>query len=205
MERSLLLAILTSDYVEEVAMLRLKQLSARLASPSSTTAVSLAVLGMIVAIGFIALKTSAQERREHPTTAHPPTDPLAGLMLAKLASTQKIVAGLVSKDFGQIKAGGEDLARICDAIEWPINADDVYTQHRMELRRQADKFISMAQERNLDGAAFTYMHSVATCINCHQHCRDVLRIAEIPNRTSRVIPIPAVDDDSTYSNRPILR
>lgn len=40
---------------------------------------------------------------------------LPGLMLAKLTSTQRVVTGLVSKNFGEIKRGVKDMMSICDA------------------------------------------------------------------------------------------
>ena len=43
---------------------------------------------------------------------------LPGLMLAKLANTQRVVAGLVAKDFGEIRRGAEDMLRVCDAEQW---------------------------------------------------------------------------------------
>jgi hypothetical protein len=124
----------------------------------------------------------------------PNDQPLPGLMLAKLASSQTIVAGLVSKDFDQIRRGAQDMVRICDASQWETNADEVYAHHRKELRRQALKLTELAGEGNLEGAAFVYTHTVSTCINCHQHCRDVLRIADQRRPRNGVIQIPTSDE-----------
>jgi len=114
-------------------------------------------------------------------------------MLAKMASSQTIVAGLVSKDFDQIRRGAQDMVRICDATQWERNPDDTYVQYRAELRRQASKLAQLAGEQNLEGAAFVYMHSVSTCISCHQHCRDVLRIADRRQGQGGVIQIPTTE------------
>lgn len=116
------------------------------------------------------------------------------LMLAKLASSQKIVAGLVSKDFPEIRKGAEELNRICDATEWEANHDQIYAHHRTELKRQSHKLVKMATEQNLDGAAYTYMHTLTTCISCHEYCRDVLKIAEEPAVIEKVVPIPVTED-----------
>ena len=134
-----------------------------------------------------------------------PDEPIPGLMLAKLASSQAIVAGLVSKDFDQIKRGAKDMIRICDASEWEGNQDDVYAHHRKELRRHSIKLTQLADEQNLDGAAFVYMHTVSTCINCHQHCRDVLRIASKPRPTSGVIRIPVAEEDVQWQSNGNVR
>jgi len=130
---------------------------------------------------------------------------LPGLMLAKLASTQRVVAGLVSKNFSEIKRGAEDMQRICDAAQWELHPDPVYGHHRTELRRESVKLAELADERNLDGAAFVYMQTMATCIRCHEHCRDVLRIAELPKSINRVVPIPATEEEISWNSMPTLR
>lgn len=130
---------------------------------------------------------------------------LPGLMLAKLASTQRVVSGLVSKNFSEIKRGAEDMQRICDASQWASHPDPIYGHHRTDLRRQAVKLARMADEQNLDGAAFIYMQAMSTCISCHEHCRDVLRIAAVPTPTGKVIPIPFAEEEISWSGMPIVR
>ncbi len=122
-------------------------------------------------------------------------EPRSALMLAKLASTQRIAEGLVSQDFQLVRRGAEEIERVCDASLWESNADPIYGQHRTELRRHASKLVRMAAEQNLDGSAFAYMNCMSSCINCHQHCRDVLRIADRTNSASRVVPIPVTDQE----------
>ncbi|MCC7423566.1 MAG: hypothetical protein IT428_25125 [Planctomycetaceae bacterium] len=142
--------------------------------------------------------------RETPAPLH--SDQQSALMLAKLASSQKIVDGLVSKDFNQIERGATELVHVCDATDWAARGDQVYAHHRTELRRQAQKLVKMADEKNLDGAAFTYMHSLTTCISCHEYCRDVLKIADNPKSTNKIVPIPVNDDEtSSVSERPTRR
>ncbi len=145
----------------------------------------------------------AAGERATPAPLH--NDQQAALMLAKLASSQKITAGLVTKDFDQIRRGADELSRICDATEWAARSDQVYAHHRTELRRQTQKLVKMADERNLDGAAFTYMHSLTTCISCHEYCRDVLKIAD-DHGPLKVVPIPVNEDEAArQSERPVRR
>lgn len=115
----------------------------------------------------------------------------AALMRAKLASTQRIVDGLVSKDFGDIHKGAEELIKICKASDWQTHEDEAYQHHRRELHLQAEKMMAAAARENLDGAAYSYINALTTCISCHDHCRDVLKIAETNNR---VVPIPTTDE-----------
>lgn len=131
-------------------------------------------------------------------------DQQAALMRAKLASTQRIVDGLVSKDFEDITRGAEELIKICKATEWEAHSDSVYAHHRKELMRQSEKMLNAAARENLDGAAYSYIHALTTCIGCHDYCRDVLKIAGDP--PSRVVPIPTtVEEDMPLRDRPVRR
>lgn len=121
-------------------------------------------------------------------------DELSALMRAKLASSQKIVEGLMSKDFDLIGKGALELTKVCDASQWHASDDQVYAHYRSELRRTAKKLILLSEEKNLDGAAYTYMNSITTCINCHDYCRDVLHVAD-KKSAHKVVPIPVTDED----------
>ena len=120
--------------------------------------------------------------------------PESALMRAKVASAHKIMEGLVAKDFLEIRTGAEELNRICRATEWEAHSDPVYAHYRSELIRQANKLIDAADHSNLDATTFAYINSLTTCINCHEHCRDVLKIANV-KRGSKIIPIPTTDSD----------
>jgi len=123
--------------------------------------------------------------------AHSP-DELAGLMRAKLASSQRVVEGLMAKDFDLIRKGAEEMSKVCDATQWHATDDQVYAHYRSELRRSAKKLILLSEEENLDGAAYTYMNSLTTCISCHAYCRDVLHVSA-RNSEFKVVPIPVTE------------
>ncbi len=139
----------------------------------------------MVAVGVYAIG-------QQPTLSDADHDELSILMRAKLTSTQKVLEGLMAGDFNMIRKGGMDLQRICDATAWRSQDDQVYGNYRMELKRSASKMIEQANAANLDGTAYGYMHTLTTCINCHDHCRNVLRIAE----SSGVVPIPVTEQES---------
>lgn len=130
--------------------------------------------------------------------------PESALMRAKVASSQKIMEGLVAKDFLEIRTGAEELLRICRATEWEGHSDPVYGHHRSELIRQANKLIEGADKSNLDVSTFAYINALTTCINCHDHCRDVLKIANV-KRTAKIIPIPTTDSDDVPPGEKIER
>lgn len=125
----------------------------------------------------------------------------AALMLAKLACSQKITNGLVTKDFEEIQRGATELDRICNATAWASHSDPIYAHHRTELRRQSQKLAKMAHEENLDGAAFTYMQSLTTCISCHEYCRDVLRIADESKINLKAVPIPTNTSETDSADK----
>ena len=148
----------------------------------------LAAVSATLAGALIATANPAKPEANH-------DERLAALMYAKLASSQKVVAGLVSEDLDAIARGAKELNSICDAAEWPAHGDQVYSHHRTELKRLSFKMAEMAEKKNLDGAAFTYMHSLSICISCHQHCRDVLHIAGDAPILDQVVPIPVTTDN----------
>ena len=115
----------------------------------------------------------------------------AALMRAKLASTQKIVEGLLEKDFNLVVRGGDELLKIEAHADWPAEQDQVYGHHRNAMKQQAAKVGQLGRNRNLEGASYAYMHLVSTCIDCHSYCRDVLHVAEVPpslQPATRLIP-----------------
>ena len=119
----------------------------------------------------------------------------AALMRAKLASSQKVVEGLMVQDLSLVRTGALELEKICTATEWHAKEDQVYAHYRAELQRTAKKLAMLAQNDDLDGATYTYMHSITTCMSCHTYCRDVLHVARTepnlqrtPNANGKVPP-----------------
>lgn len=155
--------------------------------------------GLILAAGiWIA---AAQPNRElEKTPGDQKERELSALMLAKLASSQLVTSGLVTQNFDEIKRGAEDLARICDATRWTSRGDQVYSHYRGDLRRQSNKLAKLASDKNLDGASFTYMHILTTCIACHQYSRDVLKIADQDGPFQKIQPIPVIEDRDTATS-----
>jgi hypothetical protein len=141
---------------------------------------------------------------QQPTLRDADHDELPVLMRAKLSSSQKVVEGLMSGDFDMIRKGAMDLQKICDATSWRTRDDQVYSHYRAELKRSAIKLIDQAEKASLDGAAYGYMHSLTTCINCHDHCRNVLRVASTkPNL--QVVPIPVTEQENVAQTRTLWR
>ena len=107
-----------------------------------------------------------------------PRDRTAVLMQAKLQAIHGIAEGLVRKDFSGIEQAGVTLAALSSGNDWQNHGDPVYSDYREQLRRGALKVAELARVQNLEGATYGYMTLMSSCVDCHTHCRDVLKIAE---------------------------
>jgi hypothetical protein len=134
---------------------------------------------------FFAVATTSALRSQPPKEKRDKEpDATKVFMRGKLVSSQKVLEGLATKKFGLIKEGAKELQKMSDAASWKRSSDAVYLHHSREFRRLVDKLERLADDRNLDGASFTYMHMVGTCLSCHEYSRDVLRIADVEKAKS---------------------
>ena len=95
------------------------------------------------------------------------------LMHRKLKHAQKVLEGIALGDFDAITKHAEELIQISKAVEWHVVKTPRYEVHSNEFRRAADSLIEKAKEKNLDGAALSYVDLTLTCVRCHKHVRDV--------------------------------
>ncbi len=160
--------------------------------------IKIAILGLITA-GVGAASLIAWGSEKHGPAAGETLD-LATLMHAKLASSQRITEGLVTKDFDLIRKGAEEWRQVTNATKWYSHNDPVFLQYRAELGRHAEKLIRAANEKNLEAAAYTYTASLTTCIACHEYSRDVLHVPARRNPRA-VEPIPDTDEEPTTSSQ----
>lgn len=112
------------------------------------------------------------------------------LMHSKLTSSQRVLEGLVAKDFELVARGAREMMRISEAAEWPRPRDAVYEHFSAQFRRQCNRLEDLAKKRNHEGVSFTYLHLTTTCIQCHDYVRDSQRIAE-PHPRGNVQAIPS--------------
>ena len=126
-----------------------------------------------------------------PNLAPTTQDKTKPFMRAKLTGSQRVLDGLVSENFGLIHAGAQHMKAISEAVQWPRAEDKVYDHHGDEFRRQCDKLMQMADEKNLEGAQFTYLSMTTTCISCHSYVRGKFRVQRDeanPQGPVRLIP-----------------
>lgn len=113
----------------------------------------------------------------------PRTLPAATVMHAKLTSTQQVLAGLVSEDYGQISAAAHELVNLARDVPARKSGDDIdnqtYEHFRYEMVRLSAELERMGSDQNLAGAAYVHGNLTAACIGCHQHLRDQMRPIEL--------------------------
>jgi len=95
------------------------------------------------------------------------------LMKRKLAASQKVLEGLAINDFESIAKNAEELIAISKEAEWKVLKTPQYELHSNDFRRIADTLAKSAKEKNIDGAALTYVELTLACVKCHKHVREV--------------------------------
>jgi len=149
--------------------------------------VVLPILCLAVAATMIAspLLTNAQDKEDPPTSSDEQARRME-LMRGKLHSTHKIVDGLATDDFELIAAGASELVKIADSAAWEIPNDVYYRYYSANFEQAARGLIEAAEKKNLEKATFAYVHVTISCTACHQHVRNVFRVAEDNDRVPRI-------------------
>jgi hypothetical protein len=97
---------------------------------------------------------------------------VSALMKKKLQHSQKVLEGVVTNDFKMISKHAEELVDLSKQAEWRALKSKRYELHSDEFRRDADKLIKYAKEKNGDAAALTYVEMTLTCVRCHKYVRE---------------------------------
>jgi hypothetical protein len=118
----------------------------------------LAVLTLIA--GVSALSGADKDKKE-------------SLMKKKLTHAQKVLEGITLGNFKKVSVNAEKLLAISKAAEWKADRSAKYEVYSGEFRRQADKLIDKAKDKDLDGATLAYVEMTLTCVKCHKYVRDI--------------------------------
>jgi hypothetical protein len=97
---------------------------------------------------------------------------VSDLMRQKLEHAQKVLEGIALNDFDKIEKNGEDLMLISKALEWQVLKTPGYEVHSNQFRRAVEGLIEKAKDKNLDGAALSYVEVTLTCVKCHKYVRE---------------------------------
>jgi hypothetical protein len=97
---------------------------------------------------------------------------VSDLMRQKLEHAQKILEGIALNDFDKIEKNAEDLMLISKQLEWQVLKTPRYELHSNQFRRAVEGLIEKARDKNLDGAALSYVEVTLTCVKCHKYVRE---------------------------------
>jgi hypothetical protein len=103
----------------------------------------------------------------------PPDKKVETLMRRKLDNSQKVLEGIAVHDFKMIGKHADELIDISKQAEWKAIRTPQYELYSNEFRRVADDLVKNAKDKNLDGAALTYVELTLTCVKCHKYVREV--------------------------------
>jgi hypothetical protein len=98
-------------------------------------------------------------------------EPQCRLMKMKLEHVQGVLDGLVVEDFRRIAANARELRRLTET-QWREGDSDEYRMHLKNFRFAVDELDRHAGEKNLEGAALTYVQTTMSCIGCHRYLRS---------------------------------
>lgn len=114
---------------------------------------------------------------EIPEPKKPPK--VKSFMKVKETGAHRILSGLVNRDFATIKKEAHALKWVSLDSPKGHSTDEVenkiYQHFRLDFARLAGKLEKMAEQKNLEGAAYVYQNLTSTCISCHNHLRDTER------------------------------
>jgi hypothetical protein len=96
----------------------------------------------------------------------------ADRMRRKLEHSQKVLEGIALADFKAIERHAAELLQISKEAGWKVLKTPEYTRHSEDFARSAEALMKNAKDRNIDGAALSYIEMTRTCVKCHKHVRD---------------------------------
>jgi hypothetical protein len=101
------------------------------------------------------------------------------VMEQKLGAAQKVLEGLAQNNLTMIKENAEKLNDLSKQAAWKLVETPRYEQYSEEFQRTTLKMANQAREKNLDGAALSYVDMTLLCVKCHQHTREV-KVGRLP-------------------------
>lgn len=128
----------------------------------------------VTAIAFIYYTQSSSVGDEvKPIPTETLDEAVRGTMREKLAHSQLILNGLVTRDFAMLKDAAREMKTVSLSDPQQIAGDEtdneLYDHFRLEFLRTCTLIERMADEKNLEGAAFAYQSLTANCLSCHSY------------------------------------
>ncbi len=133
-------------------------------------AAKLVLMVFVLALGVAVLSGHGEEPKKDKDK-----EKVSELMRKKLENSQKVLEGVVTNDFDLIAKHSDELMAISKEAEWKVLKTPQYELYSNDFRRTADTLTKNAKDKNLDGAALTYVELTLTCVRCHKYVREVRR------------------------------
>jgi hypothetical protein len=102
----------------------------------------------------------------------PDEEKTKALMHKKLENAQKVLEGVAMRDFSLISKHAEELMLLSQQAEWHVLKTPRYDVCSNEFRRSVEDLIHKAKEKNIDGAALSYVEMTLACVKCHKYVRE---------------------------------
>lgn len=99
-------------------------------------------------------------------------------MRQKLSMVNKIVEGLATEDFDMVARGGKELAELAESAMWVSDRDPYYGHYSSNFQQAVRGLIDAANSESASKVTFAYVHVTFSCTACHQHVRNVARLAQ---------------------------
>ncbi|QDT30791.1 hypothetical protein [Thalassoglobus polymorphus] len=103
-------------------------------------------------------------------------DSVRKAMQRKLVLSKEILNGLVLQDYDSIEKAAAEMKKVSlqspQQIEGDRTENELYQHFRLEFLRINSLMEKMAQEKNLEGAAYAYQNLNANCLACHSYLHD---------------------------------
>jgi hypothetical protein len=113
------------------------------------------------------------------TSGAPKESRLKKIMEGKLRNSQRLLEGIVTRNFAKITSSAEKLIQLSKTAEWQVLQTPRFELHSDEFRSAAEAVVRKAKDKNLDGAALSYLEMTLSCVRCHNYVREV-REARLP-------------------------
>lgn len=88
-------------------------------------------------------------------------------MRGKLASIQKIVEGMSTKNFGLIAEGASEIKALVKGQHWFVLQTNEYQDFSAEMERAAERLEQAAKSHSVDTVALRYFDLTLNCLDCH--------------------------------------
>lgn len=99
-------------------------------------------------------------------------------MRQKLSMVNRIVEGLATDDYAMVERGGKELAELAESAAWVSDRDPFYGHYSSNFQQAVRGLIDAADSESASKVTFAYVHVTFSCTACHQHVRNVNRLAQ---------------------------